>query len=75
LNRAAKLKEGDKGDGEIKPGFSYPKEKKINENWDNYKRDVDAQETQDISKIFESFMEESLRIRKEEEAKDALLGI
>jgi len=74
LNRAAKIKADDKGDGEIRPGFSYPNESKINENWNNWKSKFDTQ-SHDLSKLFESFMEESRRLRKEEEAKDALLGI
>jgi len=75
LTRAAKFKADDKGDGEIRPGYSYPNESKINENWNNWLRLFETQSKDDLNKLFETFMVESVRLRKEEEAKDALLGI
>jgi len=73
LNRAGKFKADDKGDGEIRPGFSYPSESKINENWNNWQSRFEA-DSKDLNKLFDDHFAESIRKRKEEEAKDALLG-
>jgi len=74
LKRAAKFKELDKGDGDIRPGFSYPKEDKINANWDKWQNRVDTVKG-DLVKLFVEHFEASDRRNKEEEAKDALLGL
>jgi len=73
LNRAAKFKADDKGDGEIRPGFSYPSENKINETWNHWQSQYETQ-SKDLNKLFEDHFAESVRKLKEEEAKDALLG-
>jgi len=54
--------------------FSYPKEDKINANWDKWQNRVDTVKG-DLVKLFVEHFEASDRRNKEEEAKDALLGL
>uniref|UniRef100_A0A6B2L086 ATP synthase subunit beta n=1 Tax=Arcella intermedia TaxID=1963864 RepID=A0A6B2L086_9EUKA len=72
LKRAAEIKAADNGDGEIRPGWSFPKENEINKKWDDW-NDLFASQSKDLTKLFENHFEESKRLRAQQEAEDALL--
>jgi len=74
LKRAADLKAGDKGDGEIKPGWSFPKESQLVAKWDSWDSRFKAQ-TSDLNRLFQDHFEETNARTKEENAKDALAAL
>jgi len=54
--RAAEIKAKDTGDGEIRPGWSYPKEDQIQQKWANWDKLVSDQK-HDLNKVFVDFFE------------------
>jgi len=74
LKRAADLKAGDKGDGELKVGWSFPKESQLVAKWDGWETRFKAQ-TSDLNTLFKDHFEETNARVKEENAKDSLAAL
>jgi len=70
LKRAVAIKAADNGDGELKPGWSFPKEADLVIKWDNWQKQFDEQ-SKDIKRLYIDHFEETKRRFKEEDARDA----
>jgi len=74
LKRAAAIKADDKGDGDIKPGFSFPKEDAIISKWDAWQKRYEDQ-SKDVKRLFQDHFEETNKRVKEENAQDTLAAL
>eukprot|EP01125_Pyxidicula_operculata_P022728 TRINITY_DN9534_c0_g1_i1.p1 TRINITY_DN9534_c0_g1~~TRINITY_DN9534_c0_g1_i1.p1 ORF type:complete len:657 (-),score=189.71 TRINITY_DN9534_c0_g1_i1:48-2018(-) len=70
LKRAAEIAAADNGDGEMKPGWSFPKSDAINTKWDNWDKLFEKQK--DLLGLYTQHFEDSVRAAKEEEERDRL---
>jgi len=64
LKRAATIAATDKNDGEIRPGWAFPKKDQIEKKWATWQKLFDEQ-SKDVESLFKNHFEESVRTIKE----------
>jgi len=74
LKRASEIAATDKKDGELRPGWAFPKKEEIEAKWNEWTTLFDVQ-SKDIESLFREHFEESVRKQKEsQEAEKAELA-
>jgi len=64
LKRAAEISAKDKNDGELRPGWAFPKKDQIEKKWASWQKVFDEQ-SKDVESLFKNHFEESVRALKE----------
>jgi len=64
LKRAATIAAADKNDGELRPGWAFPKKDQIENKWSAWQKVFDEQ-SKDVESLFKNHFEESVRAFKE----------
>jgi ATP synthase F1 beta subunit len=64
LKRAATIAAADKNDGELRPGWAFPKKDQIESKWASWQKVFDEQ-SKDLESLFKNHFEESVRASKE----------